>query len=64
MKHFLSSAALLLPFIVLAQKTALPEVKVSKPTQCQPYGATRALSRHFGSRANRRYYYGNDLLQP
>ena len=27
MKHFLSSAALLLPFIALAQKTALPGVK-------------------------------------
>ena len=36
MKHFLSSAALLLPFIVLAQKTALPEVKVVNQRNANP----------------------------
>ena len=36
MKHFLSSAALLLPFIALAQKTALPEVKVVNQRNANP----------------------------
>ena len=36
MKHFLSSAALLLPFIVLSQKTALPEVKVVNQRNANP----------------------------
>ena len=36
MKHFLSSAALLLPFMALAQKTALPEVKVVNQRNANP----------------------------
>ena len=36
MKHFLSSAALLLPFIALSQKTALPEVKVVNQRNANP----------------------------
>ena len=36
MKHFLSSVALLLPFIALSQKTALPEVKVVNQRNANP----------------------------
>ena len=63
-KHFLSSVALLLPLAITAQKSVVPEVKVVNERNANPMVLQDLSVDIFGNRANSRYYYGNDFLQP